>query len=62
MKTVSKEEFYAFMGQQNVHPRSEPDRSVWETPNRQVLGVSRPGYKCEGEEVYMLTERPSLDD
>lgn len=56
MKAVSKEEFFAFMGPLNVHPRSEPDRSVWETPSRQVLGISRPGYKCEGEEVYMLTE------
>lgn len=57
MVVVSKEEFFAFMGPRNVHPRSEPDRSVWETPYREVLGISRPGYKCEGEEVYMLTRR-----
>jgi len=57
MVVVSKEEFYAFMGPQNVHPRAEPDCSMWETPSRQLLGISRPGYKCEGEEVYMLTRR-----
>ena len=56
MKIVSKEEFFAFMRQLNVNPRAEPDRSVWETPNRHVLGISKPGYKCEGDEVYMLTE------
>ena len=56
MKTVSKEEFFAFMGPRNVNPRAEPDYSVWETPYREVLGISRPGYKCEGEEVYMLSE------
>lgn len=57
MVAVSKEEFYAFMGPRNVHPRSEPDCSVWETPYREVLGISKPGYKCEGEEVYMLVRR-----
>ena len=56
MRTVTKEEFYAYMNPRNVHPRAEPDRSVWETPSRQVLGISKPGYKCEGEEVYMLAE------
>lgn len=57
MTPVSKEEFFAFMGPRNVHPRAEPDQSVWETPSREVLGISRPGYKCEGEEVYMLARR-----
>lgn len=58
MIEVTKEEFYAFMMTQNVHPRPEPHQSVWETPYREVLGISRPGYKCEGEEVYMLAKKP----
>ena len=59
MIEVTKEEFYAFMKPRDVHPRSEPDRSVWETRNREVLGISKPGYKCEGEEVYMLARNPN---
>jgi hypothetical protein len=58
MMVVSEEEFYAFMGQRNVHPRSEPNFSAWETPSRELLGISRPGYKCEGNEVYMLMRKP----
>lgn len=44
MVEVSKEEFFAVMGPRDVHPRAKPDRSVWETPNRTVLGHSMPGY------------------
>lgn len=61
MRRVTREEFFAFMRPRNVHPRSEPDRSVWETPYREVLGISTPGYKCEGEESYMLAESSSHD-
>lgn len=61
MRAVSKEEFFAFMGPRNVTPRAEADRSVWETPYREVLGISRPGYKCEGEEAYMLADSAHHD-
>ncbi|WP_261541718.1 hypothetical protein [Burkholderia multivorans] len=44
MVEVSKEQFYDVMGPLDVHPRAEPDRSVWETPRRDVIGVSMPGY------------------
>ena len=57
MVVVSKEEFYSVMMKLDVHPRSEPDCSIWETRNREVIGISRPGYKCEGPEVYMLTRK-----
>ena len=58
MKQVTKEEFYATVGQLNVHPRSERERSVWETLDgtRRVVGVSTPGYMCEGPETYMVVE------
>lgn len=49
------------MGPRNVTPRAEADRSVWETPYREVLGISRPGYKCEGEEAYMLADSAHHD-
>ncbi|OJA66555.1 hypothetical protein BGV71_31730 [Burkholderia ubonensis] len=44
MVEVSKEQFYDVMGPLDVHPRAEPDRSVWETPQRAVIGISMPGY------------------
>ncbi|WP_186191018.1 hypothetical protein [Burkholderia gladioli] len=44
MVEVSKEQFYDLMGPRDVHPRAEPDKSVWETPRREVIGISTPGY------------------
>lgn len=44
MVEVSEAKFFAVMGPRDVHPRAKPDRSVWETPNRTVLGHSMPGY------------------
>ncbi len=51
---VTKEAFFAVIGPMDVHPRPEPDRSVWETPRRRVVGITTPGYKCEGEKTYRL--------
>ncbi|HEF4749725.1 TPA: hypothetical protein SAO13_003730 [Burkholderia multivorans] len=44
MVEVSEAKFFAVIGPHDVHPRPTPDRSVWETPNRTVLGHSMPGY------------------
>ncbi|WP_175952835.1 hypothetical protein [Burkholderia sp. BCC0405] len=44
MVEVSEAKFFAVMGPRDVHPRAKPDHSVWETPNRTVLGHSMPGY------------------
>jgi hypothetical protein len=52
--SVTKEEFFATVGRLNVHPRSERDASYWETPNREVLGKSTPGWKCEGPKGYFI--------
>ncbi len=49
---VTKDEFYAFVGPLNVHPRNERDRTYWETPNRHVVGLSS-GYLANPA-PYML--------
>ncbi len=52
---VDKPTFYALMGPRDVHPRSEPDRSVWvDQRTHVVLGVSTPGYLVRGSETYMV--------
>ncbi|MNL56975.1 hypothetical protein D3C87_1805020 [compost metagenome] len=54
---VTKAQFFAFMGPRDVHPRPTRDCSVWETPSRQVLGYSMPGYMgASGQKpTYTLT-------
>lgn len=50
MRRVSKDEFYAFMGPQDVHPSTlNPQFTVWELRNREVIGRSYPGWKNPGE-------------
>lgn len=57
MRTVTKEAFYRIMGPLNVHPRSERDRSEWiDQRTGDVLGISKPGYTCEGPESYEIKE------
>jgi hypothetical protein len=51
---VSQKTFYATVGQMNVHPRAEPAASYWETPNRVLVGITTPGWKCEGEKSYSV--------
>ena len=46
MREVTKAEFFATIGPQNVHPRAERDVTYWETPTRQLVGKSTPGYLC----------------
>lgn len=53
--TVTKEQFYAAMGPLNVHPRPEPEITYWEMPNREVVGISKPGWNNPGaEKSYQL--------
>lgn len=53
--TVSKERFCEIMGSRNVHPRPERDRSVWiDLHSHAVVGISTPGYMCEGETTYAI--------
>lgn len=53
-REVTKEVFFAKVGPMNVHPRSEPDASYWETPNRQLVGTSTPGYMGGTDQRYFL--------
>jgi hypothetical protein len=54
---VSRDEFFDCMGPLNVHPSvMNPAFSSWETPSRQVIGRSYPGYKHPGDpKAFMLT-------
>lgn len=54
MREVSRDQFFATVGPMNVHPRAEKDASYWETPSRQLIGRTEPGYMCEGPERYFL--------
>jgi hypothetical protein len=58
MIRVTREKFFATVGQLNVHPRVERDASYWETPARVVLGITTPGYLGAGERTYSID--PSL--
>jgi hypothetical protein len=54
LREVSEEEFFAKIGPMNVHPRSEEHATYWETPRRELIGVSHPGYKAVGEKKYFF--------
>jgi len=42
---VTKDQFFAFVGPRNVHPRAEREHSIWIDLNTHaVIGVSTPGY------------------
>lgn len=55
MKEISKDEFFATVGQLDVHPRPEKMRSVWELRNRQMVGIRTPGYLCVDEDGKYTT-------
>lgn len=64
MVEVTKEQFYASVGQLDVHPRPEGDHSSWETRTREVVGRTTPGYMCRdadgnytSKSQYFVTER-----
>lgn len=47
MIEVSKEQFFQAVGPRDVHPRSEPDCSVWEDQRtREVVGRTEPGWRA----------------
>lgn len=57
-RDVSREEFYAVVGPLSVHPSPERDRTVWRhTHSLAVVGISTPGYLCEGAQTYRLLEK-----
>lgn len=58
MQVVTRDEFYAFMGPLNVHPRVERDQTYWELPDRTLVGVTTPGWADGGrpdvEKTYAI--------
>ena len=58
MKEVTKQKFYAVMGQLDVLPDPEPQHTVWKhRVTREVLGRSTPGYLMQGKESFFAVER-----
>ncbi len=55
MREVSRDQFFATVGQMNVHPRVEKDASYWETPSRQLMGRTEPGYMGGGPKRYFVS-------
>lgn len=51
---VKKEHFFATVGRLNVHPRSEKNACYWETPRRELLSITTPGYLCAGPTAYFV--------
>lgn len=46
---VEREQFFATIDPLNVHPRAEREASYWETPRRDLIGISTPGYLMADE-------------
>lgn len=55
-KQVSKDEFYATVGNMDVVTRPERDKTYWELRNRELVGITTPGYSCEGIRTYQVRE------
>lgn len=56
MVEVTKEKFFQVIGPMNVHPRAERMYSSWETPQRQLIGRTEPGYLCQDEHGNRMTK------
>ncbi len=57
MIEVTKEQFFATVGQLDVHPRAERDHSSWETRSREFVGRTTPGYMCRDEAGRYTSEK-----
>jgi len=56
MRQVSKEEFFAEIGQRDVVLNCEPDQIVWETRQRLPVGRTTPGWRGGGQKTYWINE------
>lgn len=56
MVEVSKDKFFHVIGPMDVHPRSERMYSSWETPRREVIGKTTPGYMCQDDQGNRTTK------
>lgn len=64
MKKVTKQEFFAVIGPQDVITRAEKNETIWETRGRAIVGKTTPGYLCRDaagnytdQKEYFLTAR-----
>lgn len=64
MKKVTKQEFYAVVGPQDVIARAEKNESIFETRHRVIIGKITPGYLCRDaagnytdQKEYFLADR-----
>ena len=58
MIKVTKEQFFQVIYRLDldVHPRPEKEASYWELRNRQLVGITTPGYMLQGEKTYSLAD------
>ena len=56
MREVSKDEFFATVGQLDVVLRCEPNATYWETRHRALKGKSTPGYMGDAEKRWYVSE------
>jgi hypothetical protein len=59
MNEVTRDQFWRWVmaTRRNVHPRPEPNYTVWEDlRTREVVGRETPGYLREGPEAYHLSD------
>jgi hypothetical protein len=57
MRDVTKDEFFAAIGPLDVNPRSDRNVTIWETPRREVIGRSEPGYMNYGTDGRLIPKR-----
>lgn len=57
MREVTKEQFYATVGQMDVHPRTERDHAAWETRDRRLVGRTEPGYMLRDKDGNYTNEK-----
>jgi hypothetical protein len=53
-REVTREEFFAKVGPMDVNPRASATETVWETPRREVVGRSTPGYRADAPKRWFL--------
>ncbi len=56
MREVTREEFFKFIGPLNVHPCPEKQETRWvmQDGTRRVVGITTPGYMCQGVKTYKI--------
>lgn len=56
LRKVTRDEFFATVGQMNVHPTAEPNACYWKTPQGVLKGKTTPGYMGGTEKEYFVVD------